>query len=201
MLRRTDEPQPRRRLNRPPVINHFRQHLFASSETVDDAAGSPARGGWRQGLVMPTVSVSKGAKPGIAKPPGSSHDDSGFMAWHVVSHSGNGKWFLGILRCVFCTCTRRSIGNISTFSAIHGPFATTAYCSVHLSPRDQPVCASHNVPVVLVSPNTSVDCRSVHVVDGGSCCPRFLSHHLLPQRGFSHQPALALAWCVRLGRP
>lgn len=41
-------------------------------------------------------STSKREIPGIARSPGSSHHDSGFMAWHVISHSGNGKRFTGI---------------------------------------------------------------------------------------------------------
>jgi hypothetical protein len=195
MLRRTDEPQPRRRLNHPSVINHFRQHLFASSETVDDAAGSPAQGGWRQGLVMPTVSVSKGAKPGTAKPPGSSHGDSGFMAlarrfalgeremvsWHFTMrllyvHTTLDREYLDIL------CNPWSLRHHSILFGSLEPKGSNVFppLTMCLSCSCRPIC------------------RSVHVVDRGSLSSISL-RHILPKRGFSHQPALAC--CVGLGRP
>ena len=89
-----DEPQPRCCLSYPPQLSQFRQRPAASADNVDHAAGILVRG---QGLVIPDGSVSKGASPGIARSPGSSHyHDSGCMAWHVISHIGNGKWVTGI---------------------------------------------------------------------------------------------------------
>jgi hypothetical protein len=94
-LRTIDEPQPRL-LNHPPQsIKSGRpwRHL----DRTDDATGNLAQGRWGQGLVKPMGSIGGRRDWGIAKSPGGSHFDSGFRgAWHVISHSGNGKRFHGI---------------------------------------------------------------------------------------------------------
>ncbi len=95
MSSRTDEPQPRHHLNHP-RFTKFGNPWRHVDEDVDRAAGRLGRGRRGQDLVMPAVSAGKGRTLALRKSPGGSHDDSGFMAWHVNSDSGNGKRFRGI---------------------------------------------------------------------------------------------------------
>lgn len=95
MLSHPDEPQPRL-LNHPSKFTKFGNPRWHLIENVNHAATRFVRGCRGHGLVMPKVSVGKGRNWASRNHQVAAMMTSGFMAWHVISDSGNGKRFHGI---------------------------------------------------------------------------------------------------------
>lgn len=91
----TDEPQPRL-LNHPSKFTKFGNPRWHLIENVNHAATRFVRGCRGQDLVMPMVSVGKGRNWASQNHQVTAMMTSGFVAWHVISDSGNGKRFHGI---------------------------------------------------------------------------------------------------------
>jgi hypothetical protein len=115
------------------------------SENVDHVAKTlRVRGRGGQDLVMLMASVGKGVKPDNGNTPGRSHHVTGFMAWHIISHSGNGERFLGMLRCVVCTfkwtLDRDNLSRsfLHSWAPPHGDMALV--CETEASDRYSPMC-------------------------------------------------------------